>query len=81
MLAARGVSPRLSTMSVGRGLSSAVHFYANRQLELYAAKEANRLTLRQLVRGDLSSLLSSMMKLRPGLFRPVNERGKAHQGE
>ena len=32
-----------------RRVSSAVHFYANRQLELYAAKEANRLTLRQLV--------------------------------
>lgn len=30
--------------------SSALHFYANKQLELYAAKETKRLTLRQLVR-------------------------------
>ncbi|KIK48877.1 hypothetical protein CY34DRAFT_71089 [Suillus luteus UH-Slu-Lm8-n1] len=29
--------------------SAALHFYQNRQLELYAAKEANRLSLRQLV--------------------------------
>jgi pyruvate dehydrogenase kinase 2/3/4 len=29
--------------------STALHFYQNRQLELYASKEANRLTLRQLV--------------------------------
>ncbi|OCH94093.1 alpha-ketoacid dehydrogenase kinase [Obba rivulosa] len=32
-----------------RGISTAVHFYQNRQLELYAAKQAQRLTLRQLV--------------------------------
>lgn len=30
--------------------STARHFYQNRQLELYASKEAQRLTLRQLVR-------------------------------
>ncbi|PAV20924.1 alpha-ketoacid dehydrogenase kinase [Pyrrhoderma noxium] len=30
-------------------VSSALHFYQNRQLELYAAKETKRLTLRQLV--------------------------------
>ena len=30
--------------------STALHFYQNRQLELYASKEAKRLTLRQLVR-------------------------------
>jgi len=29
--------------------SSALHFYQNKQLDLYAAKEAHRLTLRQLV--------------------------------
>ena len=32
-----------------RFASTAVHFYQNKQLELYASKEANRLTLRQLV--------------------------------
>ncbi|KAF9247070.1 alpha-ketoacid dehydrogenase kinase [Melanogaster broomeanus] len=32
-----------------RSLSTAIHFYQNRQLDLYAAKEAHRLTLRQLV--------------------------------
>ncbi len=29
---------------------SALHFYQNRQMELFAAKETKRLTLRQLVR-------------------------------
>lgn len=29
--------------------STALHFYQNKQLELYASKEAKRLTLRQLV--------------------------------
>jgi len=29
--------------------STSLHFYHNRQLELYAAKEARRLSLRQLV--------------------------------
>ena len=33
-----------------RNVSNALHFYSNKQLELYAAKEAKRLTLRQLVR-------------------------------
>lgn len=32
-----------------RSASSALHFYQNRQLELYASKEARRLTIRQLV--------------------------------
>lgn len=32
-----------------RSASDYGHFYRNRQLELYAAKEARRLTLRQLV--------------------------------
>ncbi|KAI0939949.1 hypothetical protein AcV5_001188 [Taiwanofungus camphoratus] len=32
-----------------RSVSTAVHFYQNRQLELYASKQAQRLTLRQLV--------------------------------
>lgn len=33
-----------------RRISSATHFYQNRQLEAYASKPATRLTLRQLVR-------------------------------
>ena len=33
-----------------RRQSTALHFYRNRQLELYASKAATRLTLRQLVR-------------------------------
>ena len=33
-----------------RSVSDYGHFYRNRQLELHAAKEARRLTLRQLVR-------------------------------
>ncbi|KAH9951574.1 alpha-ketoacid dehydrogenase kinase, partial [Amylocystis lapponica] len=33
----------------GQSYSSTLHFYHNRQLELYASKEAQRLTLRQLV--------------------------------
>ncbi|KAL0949535.1 hypothetical protein HGRIS_009585 [Hohenbuehelia grisea] len=46
--------PRPYCGSVGstipaRRQSTAVHFYQNRQLELYASKEAKRLTLRQLV--------------------------------
>jgi len=32
-----------------RPLSTALHFYQNRQLDIYAAKQAHRLTLRQLV--------------------------------
>src|SRR5882762_10881903 len=34
---------------LSRAQSTGLHFYQNRQLELYAAKEAQRLTLRQLV--------------------------------
>jgi len=30
---------------------TALHFYTNRQLELYAARKANKLSLRQLVGG------------------------------
>ena len=32
-----------------RHASTALHFYQNKQLDLYASKEAKRLTLRQLV--------------------------------
>ncbi|KAF8845800.1 alpha-ketoacid dehydrogenase kinase [Paxillus ammoniavirescens] len=40
---------RSNRLGHSRFLSSALHFYQNRQLDLYAAKEAHRLTLRQLV--------------------------------
>jgi len=44
------LSRRLVQARIGiRFSSTAVHFYQNKQLELYASKEANRLTLRQLV--------------------------------
>ncbi|KAI0066267.1 alpha-ketoacid dehydrogenase kinase N-terminal domain-containing protein [Artomyces pyxidatus] len=47
------LSPRSLLVNRTRGSvrlqSTALHFYQNRQLELYAAKEAQRLTLRQLV--------------------------------
>jgi pyruvate dehydrogenase kinase 2/3/4 len=41
--------------------STALHFYQNRQLELYASREAKRLTLRQLVR--LPSIQASKLIL------------------
>ncbi|KAI6119320.1 branched-chain alpha-ketoacid dehydrogenase [Pisolithus croceorrhizus] len=34
---------------VRRSATSALHFYQNRQLDLYASKDAHRLSLRQLV--------------------------------
>jgi hypothetical protein len=37
-----------------RYASTALQFYQNRQLELYASKEAKRLTLRQLVQSTYS---------------------------
>jgi hypothetical protein len=53
--------------------SAALHFYQNRQLELYASKEAKRLTLRQLVHNHLC-LQISMVFLHinlTGIFRAV----------
>ncbi|EKM59520.1 uncharacterized protein PHACADRAFT_250081 [Phanerochaete carnosa HHB-10118-sp] len=44
---ARAICRRLGPTR--RGVSNALHFYSNKQLELYASKEAKRLTLRQLV--------------------------------
>jgi hypothetical protein len=38
------------TLACKRQASTPLHFYQNRQLELYASKETKRLTLRQLVR-------------------------------
>ena len=42
-----------------RPLSTAPQFYQNRQLDIYAAKEAHRLTLRQLVRDFCSQSAST----------------------
>lgn len=51
-----------------RNVSDYGHFYRNRQLELYAAKEARRLTLRQLVRTADPRVLLSQPKIEPELF-------------
>lgn len=51
--------------------STALHFYQNRQLEIYASKEAKRLTLRQLVRRYLSIvdlIHTTHWHLRPKVF-------------
>ena len=40
---------KVKTLQSFRRESTALHFYQNKQLELYASKEAKRLTLRQLV--------------------------------
>ncbi|PCH41005.1 alpha-ketoacid dehydrogenase kinase N-terminal domain-containing protein [Wolfiporia cocos MD-104 SS10] len=42
-------SSRARPLRQYRSLSSALHFYQNRQLEQYASKDAQRLTLRQLI--------------------------------
>lgn len=59
---------------------SSTHFYQNRQLELYASKEAKRLTLRQLV--CLSTPLSIMKcyNVQAGIFWPFDESGSPYQG-
>lgn len=44
-----GRSFRLQTCRRSRPMATTVHFYQNKQLELWANKEAKRLTLRQLV--------------------------------
>ena len=73
-----------------RCISDHGHFYRNRQLELYAAKEARRLTLRQLVRSPLRNLLlrSSLPPQSPsmkrnflGLVWPLHDRRTADHSE
>lgn len=51
------------TPTITRQASTALHFYQNRQLELYASKEAKRLTLRQLVRKDCFSQTNPIFKI------------------
>lgn len=63
--------------------STARQFYQNRQLDLYAAKEAKRLTLRQLV---TSVLLKNIIgvdlhRVVAGVLREVNGRGTLDQSE
>ena len=62
-----------------RRASTALHFYQNRQLELYASKEANRLTLRQLVIPVSFPLLRSFMHL-TGILRPLHGSRPAREG-
>jgi hypothetical protein len=56
-----------------RSQSTALHFYQNRQLELYASKEAKRLTLRQLVHNYLClQMLMAFLHINlTGVFRAV----------
>ena len=62
-------------------VSSALHFYQNRQLELYAAKETKRLTLRQLVSYFGASSRLCLKIIPEGVLRTVYERGASHQGK
>ena len=59
-----------------RQASTALHFYQNRQLELYASKETKRLTLRQLVSEVFLSQTNPIHKVvkNPGLFWSIHER-------
>lgn len=61
--------------SFRRSTSTALHFYQNRQLDLYAAKEAKRLTLRQLVCSS-KQIFKSNWRVLPllGLFWAPYER-------
>lgn len=67
--------PRLT---LGRRLeSTALHFYQNRQLELYAAKETKRLTLRQLV--CFCSIVDVLVvDDHPGVLWSFYQRGAYH---
>lgn len=58
-----------------RSVSNAVHFYSNRQLELYAAKEAHRLSLRQLVSTEYERHFAcdSFMMIQVFFGRSMNE--------
>lgn len=59
---------------------SAMHFYQNRQLELYASKEAKRLTLRQLVcLKHTSSIVMKWQELDAGVFRSFHESRSPHK--
>lgn len=74
----------IKTIGRARQESTALHFYQNRQLELYASKEANRLTLRQLVGPVFSSAYVTRNHLstsNTGLFWSTYERGTIDQGE
>lgn len=60
--------------------STALHFYQNRQLDVYAAKEAHRLTLRQLVHYFLFVNRLALIHVVSGLLRTPNGRGTTNQG-
>lgn len=52
-LVGRATKHRARVITRIRSVSTTAHFYQNRQLELYASKETQRLTLRQLVRASM----------------------------
>ena len=49
------LSPAAQRRALSGAASTALRFYTNRQLELYAARKANKLSLRQLVSGAFGS--------------------------
>jgi hypothetical protein len=59
---------------------TALHFYTNRQLELYAARKTNKLSLRQLVGEVFEPPVLVFMDGFSGVLRPSDERGASHQG-
>lgn len=71
-----------------RSVSDYGHFYRNRQLELYAAKEARRLTLRQLVSSPFQPFWLVSRSPQPknqlhflGLVRPLDDSREVDQSE
>lgn len=60
--------------------STALHFYQNRQLELYASKEAKRLSLRQLVKSTLQNQFFSHTHGVIGVLWATHGRGETDKG-
>lgn len=66
---------------VRHSTATALHFYQNRQLELYASKDAKRLTLRQLVSLSNSLIPAPFSNMSPvGLLWAGHGRGPSDQG-
>ena len=70
-------APQLSGQC--KRISSAVHFYQNRNLEAYASRPATRMTLRQLVRGHFFAREAWAEKC-AGILWKIYERGAFDQG-
>ena len=80
LLAGRANGPWSRVITGVRSISTAVHFYQNRQLELYASKEAQRLTLRQLVCWNVRwNCDYAMIMLCIGVLWTLHEWGTSHQ--